>query len=273
MSATPEPETEEWGLSESERQALSEAPSPAFLRSSRNMLRGRHARANKLLGWFDLETPVGTLRVVHDGALVHLVTNAPEQFEERTHTSFGFEPPELGAPDISMSMRRVFAGEAVATDYAYLDSLPPFQQLVLKATARIPRGEVRPYQWVAREAGTALAVRAAGTALGHNPVPFLVPCHRVVRSDWSLGKYSAAGGPQTKLAVLRWEGCNIDRLLQAEAGSAQVVANLGDGSFCLPVCPFVDEIAPGDRRDFRRIEDALAAGMQPCSHCRPIAAA
>ena len=110
MSATPDPEMEDWGLSDSERQALSEAPSPAFLHSSRNMLRGRHARANRLLGWFDLQVPMGMLRVVHDGTLVHLVTNAQEQFEERAHASFGFEPRELDAPGLSMSMRRVLAG-------------------------------------------------------------------------------------------------------------------------------------------------------------------
>ena len=273
MSEIRDPELGDWDLNDAERVALSEAPSPAFLYTSRKTLRGRHARANRLLGYFDLETPVGTLRVVHDGILVHLVTNAPEQFEERSYSSFGFEPARREAPALSLNVRRVFAGQEHATDYAYLDSLPPFQQLVLRATARIPRGEVRPYQWVAREAGTALAVRAAGTALGHNPVPFLVPCHRVVRSDWRLGKYSAAGGPQTKLAVLRWEGCSIDRLTAAEAGRAQVVGNLRDGSFCLPVCPFVDAIVPADRRDFRRLEEALAEGLQPCHHCRPVAAA
>ena len=47
----------------------------------------------------------------------------------------------------------------------------------------IPRGEVRPYGWIAAEIGRPKAVRAVGTALGHNPVPLIVPCHRVVRSD------------------------------------------------------------------------------------------
>lgn len=272
MSETRDPELDDWGLGDNERAALTAEASPAFLRASRNMLRARHARAQRLLGWFDLELPVGTLRVVHDGVLVHLVTNAREQFEERTHVSFGFEPPAVGASALAVDVRKVLAGEAVATDFAYLESLPPFQQRVLRATARIPRGEVRPYQWVAREAGTALAVRAAGTALGHNPVPFLVPCHRVVRSDWSLGRYSAAGGPQTKLAVLRWEGCSVERLRAAEEGRAQVVGNIKAGSFCLPVCPLVDEISAGDRRDFRRLADALAAGLQPCAHCRPTSA-
>lgn len=270
MSEIRDPNADRLALSMEERSALHESPSPAFLRSSRNMLRGRHARANRLLGWFDMELPVGTIRVVHDGLLVHLVTNAPDEFEERTQTVFGFEPPSLKAEELSLSLRRVFAGQAVATDLAYLETLPPFQQRVLRATSRIPRGEVRPYQWVAREAGTALAVRATGTALGHNPVPFLVPCHRVVRSDWSLGQYSAAGGPATKLAVLRWESCSIERLRAAEQGHLQAVGNLAANEFCLPVCPRVDAIARNERRDFRRIDDAVAEGFAPCGHCRPI---
>ncbi|MEO6397583.1 MAG: MGMT family protein, partial [Tepidiformaceae bacterium] len=183
---------------------------------------------------------------------------------------FGFEPPALGNDALSMSLRRVFAGDASATEYAYLDSLPPFQQQVLRAASRIPRGEVRPYQWVAREAGTALAVRAAGTALGHNPVPFLVPCHRVVRSNWSLGKYSAAGGPQTKLAVLQSEGFSSERLAAAERSHLEAVGDLENNGFCLPVCPSIDDINPGMRRDFRRLADAVALGLQPCEHCRPV---
>ena len=59
----------------------------------------------------------------------------------------------------------------------------------------IPRGEVRPYGWIAAEIGRPKAVRAVGTALGHNPVPLIVPCHRVVRSDGMIGQYSL-GGPQ-----------------------------------------------------------------------------
>jgi O-6-methylguanine DNA methyltransferase len=55
----------------------------------------------------------------------------------------------------------------------------------------IPPGEVRPYSWIAREIGRPGAVRATGSALAKNPVPLLIPCHRVVRSDGRIGKYSA----------------------------------------------------------------------------------
>ena len=59
----------------------------------------------------------------------------------------------------------------------------PFEQDVWRKALEIPRGEVRPYGWVAAEIGRPRAVRAVGTALGHNPVPLIVPCHRVVRTD------------------------------------------------------------------------------------------
>ena len=60
---------------------------------------------------------------------------------------------------------------------------------MLTKTLEIPSGEVRPYGWVAREIGRPKAVRAVGSALGRNPVPVLIPCHRVVRSDGHVGNY------------------------------------------------------------------------------------
>lgn len=79
---------------------------------------------------------------------------------------------------------------------------------MLAATGRIPAGEVRPYGWVAREAGRPNAWRAVGSVLARNPVPLLVPCHRVVRSDGDLGQYIF--GPASKEALLRGEDANLD---------------------------------------------------------------
>ena len=74
----------------------------------------------------------------------------------------------------------------------------------------IPRGEVRPYGWIAAEIGRPKAVRAVGTALGHNPVPLIVPCHRVVRTDGTIGQYSL-GGPGNKRTILSAEGLDPTR--------------------------------------------------------------
>jgi len=67
--------------------------------------------------------------------------------------------------------------------------LTPFQQQVYRAVCRIPKGQTRSYQWVARRIGRPRAVRAVGHALSRNPFAPLVPCHRVVRSDGSLGGF------------------------------------------------------------------------------------
>jgi O-6-methylguanine DNA methyltransferase len=67
--------------------------------------------------------------------------------------------------------------------------LTPFQQAVYRAVCHIPKGQTRSYQWVARRIGRPRAVRAVGNALRRNPFAPLVPCHRVVRSDGSLGGF------------------------------------------------------------------------------------
>ena len=75
---------------------------------------------------------------------------------------------------------------------------------VLESTARIPYGEARSYRDVATEAGSPRAVRAAGNALGSNPIPIVVPCHRVLRTGGALGGYG--GGPERKRHLLELEG-------------------------------------------------------------------
>ncbi len=79
-----------------------------------------------------------------------------------------------------------------------------FRRRVLRATARIPFGSVATYRDVARRAGNPDATRAAGSAVGWNRVPIVIPCHRVVRSDGSLGDYG--GGVSRKEFLLKLEG-------------------------------------------------------------------
>jgi methylated-DNA-[protein]-cysteine S-methyltransferase len=79
-----------------------------------------------------------------------------------------------------------------------------FRLKVLRSIARIPYGETRSYMQMATSAGNERAVRAAGTACGRNPIPLVVPCHRVLRSGGALGGYG--GGVPMKEALLRLEG-------------------------------------------------------------------
>ena len=80
----------------------------------------------------------------------------------------------------------------------------PFQRRVWRAILRIPYGRVRSYRWVAERVGGSQYARAVGHALGANPVPIIVPCHRVVTSDGSLGGFT--GGLPVKRKLLQLEG-------------------------------------------------------------------
>jgi methylated-DNA-[protein]-cysteine S-methyltransferase len=81
---------------------------------------------------------------------------------------------------------------------------PGFRSKALHAVARIPYGKVKTYAEIAKQAGNARAFRAAGTACGRNPIPLIVPCHRVVQSGGGIGNYG--GGPEMKQALLELEG-------------------------------------------------------------------
>ena len=90
-----------------------------------------------------------------------------------------------------------------------LAGLSEFQAAVLHLAAEIPAGEVRPYGWVAREIGRPGSDRAVGNALAANPVPLVVPCHRVVRADGRFGRYSL-GADANKRLLLEAEGLEVE---------------------------------------------------------------
>jgi len=91
-----------------------------------------------------------------------------------------------------------------------LSDLPPFFRAVLEQCRRIPYGELASYQDLARAAGRPTAVRAVGGAMAHNPLPLVVPCHRVVRADGTIGGFSSPNGVAEKLRLLRLEGVDLD---------------------------------------------------------------
>ena len=85
-----------------------------------------------------------------------------------------------------------------------------FQRRVWKATMEIPYGQVRSYKWVAGKIGKPSACRAVGRALAANPLPAVIPCHRVIRSDGKPGGFGgSAGNIHAKLMMLSLEGCRL----------------------------------------------------------------
>ena len=84
-----------------------------------------------------------------------------------------------------------------------------FQLKVWTYLRKIPRGSVKTYSQVAKDIGKPLAVRAVANAIGKNPYAPKIPCHRVIRSDGSLGGYSGKGGVKTKRFLLKKEGIKL----------------------------------------------------------------
>ena len=131
-----------------------------------------------------------------------------------------------------------------------------FQRSVLEAAAAIPFGEVRSYRWIAERIGSRSAVRAVGTALGRNPVPILVPCHRVLRSDGTLGGYAFGLGLKS-------------RLLALEHDTPALVGSDTTRIACRHGCPDERRVAEHHRVVFSSVREARAAGYRTCRRCIP----
>lgn len=163
------------------------------------------------VAYASLETPVGDVLVAStQRGLVRISFGASlyrDHFVE--DLSWRVSPRILEAPSYFDCVRReldeYFEGKRTEFDLPLDWSLTGgFGRRVLKRTARIPYGETSTYREMATAAGNARAVRAAGNALGANPLPLVVPCHRVLRTGGALGGYG--GGPEVKEFLLKLEG-------------------------------------------------------------------
>ena len=155
-----------------------------------------------------LPTPIGRVFVAAgEAGLVRLSFRQSE-------ASFVAELRRLGADvvrspartaDIVHQLRAYFAGERRSFDVRLdLRHTTSFQRRVLMAAARVPAGQVVSYGEIARRIGDPRGSRAVGQALGHNPVPIVIPCHRVVAAGGRIGGYT--GGLTIKRKLLRLEG-------------------------------------------------------------------
>ena len=153
--------------------------------------------------------PVGTLFVAFDDAvLLSQVGGHGINFEGRI-LDMGYQPSRADAPAALRTAIDALVEGRSRFDYPVdTGRLGKFQRRVLDATRAIPRGQVKSYSAVAVQIGAPAAARAVGTALARNPVPILIPCHRVVRTDRVLGEYSG-GGSEVKARILRWEGIDV----------------------------------------------------------------
>lgn len=152
-----------------------------------------------------------------------------------------------------------------------LRGLTEFEQSVLRKTKEIPYGQVRPYGWVAKEIGHPAAVRAVGTALANNPILYLIPCHRVVRSDGVIGNYGG-GGPEAKRSILRMEGVRVQKLQELAKAGLRYEGVRSTKVYCYPTCQHAKRALERNVVWLHDAAEARAAGFRPCKECRPVAA-
>jgi len=115
--------------------------------------------------------------------------------------------------DLMRRFQLYFTGRRVDfPDKLDLDEATVFQRQVWEATRCIPYGQTKSYAWVAQQTGKPGAARAVGQSLGKNPLPIIIPCHRVLKSDGTLGGFS--GGLEMKKHLLTLEKVGTDTLLR-----------------------------------------------------------
>jgi methylated-DNA-[protein]-cysteine S-methyltransferase len=225
--------------------------------------------------YWRLESPVGTVYVAHSRAGISMVSRAssPAAFARRFREKFGrpIAAEKTVAPARVNALIRNVKGEGRGELHFDLRGLSEFERAVLRKALEIPNGEVRPYSWIAREIGHPGAVRATGSALAKNPVPLLIPCHRVVRSDGQLGKYSL-GGDRNKRRLLEVEGAHPDILERLAASGVRFLGNAEQKYFCFPTCGGIETLVENNKVRFGTPEEAIEAGYHPCKDCRPLAA-
>lgn len=158
-----------------------------------------------------VQTEIGELWVAFSSRGVRMIRPGDERaldFEGAFRRRFGRCPVLAAVPGCyARLVRHAAAGRPQGKPQVDLRGLRPFEIRVLDALREIPRGQVRTYAWLARQAGSPGAARAAGNAMARNPVPLLLPCHRVVPARGGLGGY--AFGPAIKRELLRREGLSV----------------------------------------------------------------
>jgi methylated-DNA-[protein]-cysteine S-methyltransferase len=195
---------------------------------------GRARRAGLVdVGYTTMDTPVGRLLVAttRDGLVRLAFPEEPEDvvLEELAAT---LSPRVIASPNMTDGVRRQLdayfegRGRGLRTRVDWTLTPPGFFRKVLEVTARIPFGSVSTYGQVAKLAGSPRAARAAGNALHENPIPIVVPCHRVVPTSGGIGRY---GGQEWRKAfLLRLEGATAEDGRSASSRSS-VAGTLSDG--------------------------------------------
>jgi len=218
-----------------------------------------------------IDSPVGRVFVAWNRHGVSAVDRMDDgvTFATRFERELGRPVVEADAlpPDLEQKVGARLRGEPARIRFD-LRGRTRFEHAVLEKALEIPFGEVRPYSWIAREIGHPAAVRAVGTALGHNPIPLLIPCHRVVRADGHIGQYGL-GGPAVKRSLLSYEGAEPDTLEALARSGLRYSGSDTTHVYCHPTCRHAKRVSETHRVWFSSARTAAAAGYRACKVCRP----
>jgi methylated-DNA-[protein]-cysteine S-methyltransferase len=196
--------------------AYAKGPGAAETQRAQTKLRQALARAGGRTLYYDVaaQSRVGELYVaVSERGLIALdfglgERNFVDRVQRRTQAMLVRSRERCA--EAMRQVRDYLDGQRTAFDLPLdMTLMTDFQRQVLMAALKIPRGKWLTYREVAKAIGRPQAARAVGQALGHNPVPIVIPCHRVLGSDGSLHGYSGGGGLQTKAWLLQLEGAQL----------------------------------------------------------------
>jgi O-6-methylguanine DNA methyltransferase len=222
--------------------------------------------------YLTVDGPAGPLLVAYNGRGVSATApgDAAEEFLARFQGRFRrpLRPAARPPARLVAQLERFLDPGRRGTPPRYdLRGTSEFEQAVLAKAQEIPAGQVRPYAWVAGELGRPAAVRAVGAALGRNPIPVLIPCHRVVGSDGRLTGY--AWGVGYKRTLLAAEGADPDELERLGRRGTRFHGSDTTGIYCYPTCRHARRTSDRHLVSFAGAAEATAAGYRPCKLCRP----
>jgi len=156
-----------------------------------------------------INSPVGKLYAAKTSKGISFLSLTRKEWERylrdlRKDRNFELHRNDVQFLPLKKALRRYFSGKEMKFTFPFdLFSGTSFQRKVWNAMRKIPYGETRSYKWLAQKVGNPQKARAVGQACGSNPLPILIPCHRVIRENGSLGGFG--GGLHIKGELLRIE--------------------------------------------------------------------
>jgi len=218
-----------------------------------------------------IPSPLGKLLVAESDrglAAIHfLFISGGDRTLEMLRRKFDLIENEASARRIEAEIDRVLEGGVDAVDRPVDLSLveSDFQRRAYTLLRKVPAGAVITYQGLAAKVGNPDAQRAIGTTMATNPIPIFVPCHRVIKSDGTIGNYG--GGVDNKIKLLRAEGFEVNRDLRLPSGA--VMGHRHTKIFCRPDCSAARRTDPNNALIYADSRHARHEGLRACKLCKP----